>query len=533
MSDHGPLPQTLGRYRVIRRLGAGGMAEVFLARQTGAEGIEKVLVVKRVLPTFARSAKFRTMFIDEAKVALRLNHPNIVQVYAFEQVREEFLLAMELVDGLDLGRLVAAAKRLDRRIPYGLAAFIIAELAKGLDYAHNRKDEQGQPLEIVHRDVSPQNLLLSYEGGVKVADFGIARARMVSEETGVIKGKFAYMSPEQARGAKVDRRSDVYSIGVLLGELLMARAMYPGQVGLDVLDLVRVGKRTLPREVDPEVPEVLNRIVRDATALDVEERPQTARALASALSTFLHAEEDVWDGAALEQFIAEVAPRETTSPDGRALRGEAGRLMGFRYESYDAADIDRWLDTYLTMRPYWAPLDHAKPGLENARTARSLMLAPRADGSMDASAHAQLGAPASISWAFRGLDANRLEIAVTLHDKPANRMPEASFISFTPAGAHAWEFLKTGTWLRADKVAPRGGGQLQAVSAARSEGLSLTPLDTPLVAPARTDFMAFDGLPPDYGAGLRFNLHNNKWGTNFRMWWGAERFTARFVLEFT
>ena len=111
MSEHGPLPQTLGRYRVIRRLGAGGMAEVFLARQTGAEGIEKVLVVKRVLPTFARSAKFRTMFIDEAKVALRLNHPNIVQVYAFEQVREEFLLAMELVDGLDLGRLTRVHDR--------------------------------------------------------------------------------------------------------------------------------------------------------------------------------------------------------------------------------------------------------------------------------------------------------------------------------------------------------------------------------------------------------------------------------------
>jgi tetratricopeptide (TPR) repeat protein len=315
VSDHGPLPQSLGRYRVIRRLGAGGMAEVFLARQTGAEGIEKVLVVKRVLPTFARSAKFRTMFIDEAKVALRLNHPNIVQVYAFEQVREEFLLAMELVDGLDLGRLVAAAKRADRRIPYGLAAYVIAELAKGLDYAHNRKDEQGQPLDIVHRDVSPQNVLLSFEGAVKVADFGIARARMVSEETGVIKGKFAYMSPEQARGAKVDRRSDVYSIGVLLAELLMARAMYPGQAGLDVLDLVRDGKRTLPRDVDPNVPEVLNRIVKAATALDVEERPQSARALASLLINFLHAEDDLWDGAALEAFISEIAPRETTSPD--------------------------------------------------------------------------------------------------------------------------------------------------------------------------------------------------------------------------
>lgn len=222
-----------------------------------------------------------------------------------------------------------------------------------------------------------------------------------------------------------------------------------------------------------------------------------------------------------------------TSPSGQVVRGENGRLMGFRYESYDAAGIDRWLDTYLTMRPYWAPLDHAKPGLESARTARSLVLAPEADGSMDPSAHTQLGAPARISWSFRGLDANRLEISVTLHDKPANRMPEASFVSFTPAGSRDWEFQKTGTWLRASKVAPRGGGQLQAVSAVRTDGLSLTPLDTPLVAPAHTDFMAFDSLPPDYSDGLRFNLHNNKWGTNFRMWWEAQSFTARYILELT
>ncbi len=219
------------------------------------------------------------------------------------------------------------------------------------------------------------------------------------------------------------------------------------------------------------------------------------------------------------------------SPAGQTVRGETDRLMGFRYESYNAAGIDRWLDTYLTQRPYWAPLDHAKPGLENARTVRSLVLAPEADGTLDPAAHAQLGAPARISWSFHGLDANRLEITVTLHDKPANRMPEASFVSFTPAGALDWQFLKTGTWLRANKVAPRGGGQLQAVSSVRTTGLSLTPLDTPLVAPAHTDFMAFDSLPPDFSEGLRFNLHNNKWGTNFRMWWEAERFTARFILE--
>jgi hypothetical protein len=221
------------------------------------------------------------------------------------------------------------------------------------------------------------------------------------------------------------------------------------------------------------------------------------------------------------------------APSGKVVRGQGGSLMGFRYESYTAVDIDRWLDTYLTQRPYWAPLDHAKPGLENAATARSQAFAPSADGTLDPEAHSELGAPARISWSFRGLDAHRLEIAVTLHDKPANRMPEASFVSFTPQGEHDWQFLKTGLWLRAGKVAPRGGGQLQAVAGVRTEGVSLTPLDTPLVAPAHTDFMEFDTLPPDFSAGLRFNLHNNKWGTNFAMWWGAESFTARFVLELT
>lgn len=319
-----PPPQALGRYRIVRRLGAGGMAEVFLARSSGAEGIEKLLVVKRVLPSFVRNAKFRTMFIDEAKVAMRLNHPNIVQVYTFEQVREEFLLAMEYVDGLDLGRLVTATRRMKRRLPYGIAAYAVAEAAKGLDYAHNRKDEQGEPLEIVHRDVSPQNVLLSFEGSVKIADFGIARARMISEDTGIIKGKFAYMSPEQAQGAPVDRRSDVYSLGVLLAELLMGRSMYAGQGGLDVLDLVRQGKLTLPRNVDPDVPEELEQIVRRATEVDVNARYPSARAFAGALAQWLHAQDEVVDAAALEALISEVAPRDATSPDVRALKKAPG-----------------------------------------------------------------------------------------------------------------------------------------------------------------------------------------------------------------
>jgi tetratricopeptide (TPR) repeat protein len=292
------------------------MAEVFLAKTTGAEGIEKVLVVKRVLPSFARSPKFIAMFVDEAKVAMRLNHPNIVQVYAFEQVRDELVLAMEFVDGLDLGRLLSTARRQGRRLPTALAAYVVMEVAKGLDYAHVRKDESGVPMDIVHRDVSPQNVLISYDGVVKIADFGIARARLVSEETGIIKGKFSYMSPEQARGQRVDRRSDVYSLGVLLAELLMGRAMYPGQQGMEVLEQVREGRITLPRQVDPSIPPELEQVVVRATAFDREERYQTARSMAGALSRWLHAQEDLLDSTDLERFIGEIAPRENTSPDG-------------------------------------------------------------------------------------------------------------------------------------------------------------------------------------------------------------------------
>jgi len=320
------LPETLGRYRISKRLGAGGMAEVFLARSTGAEGIEKVLVLKRILPSFARSAKFIAMFVDEAKLAMRLNHPNIVQVYAFEQVRSEFLLAMEFVDGLDLGRLVSKAQKVHRPIPAGIAAYVVSEVAKGLDYAHKRRDEQGEPMEIVHRDVSPQNVLLTQDGIVKIADFGIAKARLVSEETGVIKGKFAYMSPEQARGERVDARSDVYALGVLLAELLVGRSMYPNLHGLDVLERVREGQVTAPRQVNPEVSEELNQIVLRALEADPEARYQTARSLAGALARYLHSLDQVYDAEALERFIHDVLP-ETVRQEAPPLEAERQTLL--------------------------------------------------------------------------------------------------------------------------------------------------------------------------------------------------------------
>jgi eukaryotic-like serine/threonine-protein kinase len=314
-----PTPSTLGRYRILRRLGKGGMAEVFLARSTGAEGIEKLLVVKRVLPSFAKSARFISMFTAEAKVAVRLNHPNIVQVYGFEQVGEQFLLAMEYVDGLDLGGLIEACRSRRVRMPHAIAAFVAMEVAKGLDYAHNRRDDDGEPLEIVHRDVSPQNVLITAEGVVKIADFGVAKARRMSEEPGVIKGKVGYMAPEQARGESVDRRSDVYSLGVLLAELLVGRPIHPKGEQLVLLDQVRRGALPLPEPLGPTVPGELERIVRRATAADPEERFQSARSLAGALARHLHVQHEISDAETLERFLGEVVPLEAAPPAAPAI----------------------------------------------------------------------------------------------------------------------------------------------------------------------------------------------------------------------
>ncbi|MEM1414570.1 MAG: protein kinase, partial [Myxococcota bacterium] len=312
--DSQEVPARIGRYRIEYRLGKGGMAEVFLANSRGASGVEKLLVLKRILPSFASSPRFNAMFVGEAKVAMTLNHPNVVQVYAFEEERQELLLAMEHVDGVDLARLLIRGKQLGRKVPFGLAGWVVLQVARGLDYAHRRRDAAGEPLEIVHRDVSPQNVLLGYEGVVKIADFGIAKARLVSEDSGLIKGKFAYMSPEHARGDAVDRRSDVYALGILLAEVLLGRPMYEGLGRMDVLAKVREGDRTLPRSVDPGVPPALDVIVAKATARRPDDRYQSAREMGQALAAYLHGLDRRWGSEDLEAFLQEVVPRERTVP---------------------------------------------------------------------------------------------------------------------------------------------------------------------------------------------------------------------------
>lgn len=228
-----------------------------------------------------------------------------------------------------------------------------------------------------------------------------------------------------------------------------------------------------------------------------------------------------------------------TSPQGRRIAGRAGSLIAYRYESYDAADVNRHMDSYLTHRQEWAVLDHDKPGLGRSGAALSKVFVPSLEGaregevllSMPPEAVERFGAPRQLAVEFSA-DDSALQLRLSMRDKPANRMPEASFLSFTPDGAKDWVFRKMGLWHRSGNFARSGGAQLQAVNAVSgvsgdAGALVIEPLDTPLVAPQSWDFMSFCKGLPDFDDGIRFNLHNNKWGTNFPMWWEGD-FSARF-----
>jgi serine/threonine protein kinase/tetratricopeptide (TPR) repeat protein len=317
------IPREIAQFEIVRRLGAGGMAEVFLAKKKGAEGTFKVLVLKRILPMHGGSRRFRSMFIEEARLATRLNHPNVVQVYELQDFGDEgLLLAMEYVEGCDLGRLVSSSRSRGARISPWVGAWIVAEAAKGLHYAHEKKDEAGQALEIVHRDVSPQNILLSFDGGVKIADFGIASARFLTEDQGVLKGKFGYMSPEQARGENVDRRSDLYALGVILWEILAGRPIHGGLGGEALLDIVRSGivepPGTHAEGIPPELEEIALKVLSPAR----EDRYPTGRELAAALGRAIVKQGELIDAATLEATLAPIALRASESDPPPSLGGD-------------------------------------------------------------------------------------------------------------------------------------------------------------------------------------------------------------------
>ncbi len=286
--------QTFGKYQILERIATGGMAEIYKARLESIGGFQRTFAIKRILPHLSQNADYVAMLVDEAKVAGLLTHANIVQILDLGQIDGIWYIAMEYVDGRDLGDVLkhAASKGIVLPVPH--AVYITLELLKGLEYAHQRQVMRGGrpvPLNIIHRDISPPNILLSFQGEVKLTDFGIARASHKALEThsGIIKGRFDYMSPEQAAAAKdLDQRSDLFSVGVVLYEMLTGEHPFRSESEFGTLDKIRSGRYVPVSAKNPEIPFVLETIVDRALRPDRNERYANATAFKEALDKFFH-----------------------------------------------------------------------------------------------------------------------------------------------------------------------------------------------------------------------------------------------------
>jgi eukaryotic-like serine/threonine-protein kinase len=282
------MPQRVGRYEILTHLATGGMAQIYLARQSGLGSFERHVVLKTILRERASDQRFVTMFLDEAKLSATLNHQNIAQVYEVDQADGAYFMAMEYVHGENARAILETTLRRGWTIPLELAVMIVSGAAAGLHHAHERRGKNGAPLNIVHRDVSPANVMVGYDGSVKVLDFGIAKAEERATKTvgGTIKGKYGYMSPEQCKGKPIDRRSDIFALGICLYELTTLRRAFKGNDDFETMKRIVSGDIMLPSVVVPGYPRELEAIVLTAIANDANSRFQTAQEMIEALDAF-------------------------------------------------------------------------------------------------------------------------------------------------------------------------------------------------------------------------------------------------------
>ena len=313
-----PAGTRVGKYIIQRKLAEGGMAEIFLASSFGPEGFEKQVVIKRIRPSFADDASFVEMFVSEARLVSKLNHANIVQIFDFDRHDDTFYIAMEYVRGKSLAQAHQRARELGVPLPPALAAQIVVEVARGLGFAH-RLTDHGQPLGIVHRDVTPQNILLSYEGAVKLTDFGIAKAGTRASTVGMLKGKFAYMSPEQSRGQPVDARTDIFALGITMWELLSGTRLFDADSDVAVLNAVQERTVQSPGQLNSAVDADLNGIVMHCLEREKSARFQTAQELERALSRYLANKAEETDVSA---WMHQVFPIEAARTESTEFRQE-------------------------------------------------------------------------------------------------------------------------------------------------------------------------------------------------------------------
>jgi TonB family protein len=319
-------PDRFGQYEILERIASGGMAELYKAKRTGVEGFQKIVAIKKILPHLADDEEFITMFADEAKLAAQLNHPNIIHIYDLGKIQAGgYFIAMEYVDGRDLRAIQKSARELGVPLPVPLAVYIASKVASALDYAHRRRDAEGHDLHIVHRDVSPQNILISYEGDIKLCDFGIAKAASKASQTqsGALKGKLQYMSPEQAWAKPIDRRSDLFSLGVVLHELLTGDRLFRADTDIQTLEKVRSAEVAPPSRSNPEVPRNLDSLVLRALAKDPEDRYANASDLLRELDSVLYSYTPAPGSADVAIYLHRLQAEESAVAEARAREAAA------------------------------------------------------------------------------------------------------------------------------------------------------------------------------------------------------------------
>jgi serine/threonine-protein kinase len=307
---------TLGRYCVEQKLATGGMAQVYRAYQRGPSGFTKPVVLKVILPHLAEDERFVRLFHDEARLAALLNHSGIAQIFDLGSEDELHYIVMEHVHGVNLSDLHQAALRLERRVPAPMALTIVREVCRALHYAHQLAGSDGEPLGIVHRDVSLDNVMLSYSGEVKLLDFGIAGAGFLTGTPGDggLEGKLDYSAPEVLRGGKPDHRVDIYAVGVVLYQLLLGRAPFVARTEAELLHRIVKEPPTPPRRIDPDLPDELERILLRALHKDPDARPQSAGEMASIIDDYLLSGAKAASERELAAFVGELTPQQSPGP---------------------------------------------------------------------------------------------------------------------------------------------------------------------------------------------------------------------------
>jgi serine/threonine protein kinase len=323
-----PSYSRFGDYILLDRINVGGMAEVYRGKKIGVEGFAKMVALKRILPNIAEDEEFIEMFVDEAKLASQMHHANVVQIHDLGKTEGSYFIAMEYISGVDLRTVWDRARKRNRLLPIAMSCYLMQRVCEGLDYAHRKKDDYGHDFGLVHRDVSPQNVLVSFEGEVKVVDFGIAKAKNKVSKTqaGILKGKFGYMSPEQVRGVELDNRSDIFACGVLLWELLVGDRLFLGESDFSTLEKVRNVETVPPTQLNKNLSPQVERIVMKALSKSREDRYRWASEMAEDLQRYLFESNQPFQRADLQRYMKQHFEKEISEEFARLEKYRALNL---------------------------------------------------------------------------------------------------------------------------------------------------------------------------------------------------------------